>query len=99
MGLFPDSTPHYVTVAGTNTVQQPEATDTGLFGGCGFLGLFPKAPRYVGVSQPVGCGSQTSLFGIAQPNYVHVQPPPPRELPETTGSSASSRHEKAPPRS
>lgn len=76
MKLFPDSTPKYVTAAGST--QPVRGTDGGLFGGCGFLGLFPKAPQYVGAAQPVGCQDKSlfGLFDVAQPHCV--TPPPDR---------------------
>lgn len=85
MQLFPDSTPKYVT----DTSEQAQLVRTGngggLFGGCGFLGLLPKAPQYVGANQAVGCPDSSllgGLFDVAQPHYV--QPPPP-----STTSTAS----------
>ncbi len=77
MQLFPDSTPHYVTDA-SERAQPVRNGNGGLFGGCGFLGLSPKAPQYVGTSQPVGCPS-SGLFDVAQPHYVQ-----PESRPSTT---------------
>lgn len=87
MQIFPDSQPRYVTAVGS-TGEVPQASapaNTGLFGGCGFLGLFPSPPKYVGTAQPTSC-PETSLFGVSEPRYVQATTTPvARRLPESTG--------------
>jgi hypothetical protein len=72
MALFPDAKPRYVTAEGTTTT--PATGNGGLFGGCGFLGLLPPAPNYVGINQPVDCPKGFTLFGVAEPKYEQPSP-------------------------